>query len=66
MQFAPKVDVAPKVGFLPQKSFHILIAFADYDLPAQFSEFVCAGRLVLLGRFVGLGWKSKAQGNLTY
>ena len=59
MQFAPKVDVAPKVGFLPQKSFHILIAFADYDLPAQFSEFVCAGRLVLLGRFVG--WVGRAR-----
>src|SRR6266403_1260034 len=27
--FALKVDVAPKVGFLPQKSFHIRIGFAD-------------------------------------
>jgi len=33
--FASKVVVAPKVGFLPQKSFYILIAFADCDLPAE-------------------------------
>ena len=38
--FASKVLVAPKVGFLPQKSFHILIAVVDYDLPAGISEFV--------------------------
>jgi hypothetical protein len=29
MPFASKVVVAPKVGFLPQKSFCILIAIAD-------------------------------------
>ncbi|HEU4478658.1 MAG TPA: hypothetical protein VFR80_09080, partial [Pyrinomonadaceae bacterium] len=40
--FASKVLVAPKVGFLRQKSFHILIAFADYDLQPQFlSLFRC-------------------------
>jgi hypothetical protein len=39
--FASKVVVAPKVGFLPQKSFRIVIPFADYDLPAAISELVC-------------------------
>jgi hypothetical protein len=40
VQFASKVLVAPKVGFLPQKSFHHLIELADYDLQPQFCEFV--------------------------
>lgn len=42
--FASKVDVAPKVAFLPQKSFHILIAFADYDYQPEFLSLFCAGR----------------------
>jgi hypothetical protein len=56
--FASKVVVAPKVAFLPQKSFHILIAFANYDLPAEISEFVLCWPLgfTLVGLLVG--WKS--------
>ena len=38
--FASKVVVAPKVDFLPQKSFRSAVPFADYDLPAAVSEFV--------------------------
>lgn len=54
--FASKVDVAPKVAFLPQKSFHILIAFADYDLPVAISGFVfvLAAFFTLVGLLVGL------------
>ncbi len=42
MPFAPKVVVAPKVGFLSQKSYCILIAIADCDLqPQSMSWFRC-------------------------
>lgn len=55
--FASKVLVAPKVGFLPQKSFHILIAVVDYDLPAGISEFV----LVLAAWFTLVGWVGRVR-----
>lgn len=49
----PKVDVAPKVGLLPQKSFPSAIPFADYDLPAAVSEFVLRWPL---GFYFGRCW----------
>lgn len=60
--FAPKVVVAPNVGFLPQKSFRSVIPLADYDPPAAVSEFVLCWPLgfTLVGLLVGLksssGW----------
>ena len=52
--FASKVLVAPKVGFLPQKSFRSVIPFADCDLPAAISEFVLCWPLGFnFGWFVG-------------
>lgn len=62
MGFASKVDVAPKVGFLPQSSFRSVIPFADHDLPAAISEFgLCwLPGFTLVGLLVGLksssGW----------
>ena len=54
--FASKVVVAPKVGFLPQKSFHILIAFADYDYQPEFLSLFWCWPLgfTLVGLLVGL------------
>lgn len=54
--FASKVVVAPKVGFLPQKSFRSVIPFADHDLPAAIFEFVLCWPLgfTLVGLLVGL------------
>ena len=43
----------PQKSMLPQKSFHILIAFADYDLPAEISEVVFGAAWFYFGRFVG-------------
>ena len=45
--FALKVDVAPKVGFLPQKSFHILHSLIAIYQP-KFLSLFCTIRLVLL------------------
>jgi hypothetical protein len=59
---ALKVDVAPKVGFLPQKSFRSVIPFADRDLPAGIFEFVLClpPGFTLVGLLVelksSLGW----------
>lgn len=46
--FALKVVVAPKVGFLPQKSFRIVIPCADYYLPAAISELFCVTSLTTI------------------
>jgi hypothetical protein len=56
MGFALKVVVAPKVGFLPQKSFRSVIRFADHDLSAAISEFVLCWPpgFSLVGLLVGL------------
>ena len=40
------IDGFDSKSMLPQKSFHILIAFADYDLPAEILRLFWSGRLV--------------------
>ena len=51
--FASKVVVAPKVGFLPQKSFRSVIPFADHDLPAAISEYLTVPVVIYRRRWRG-------------
>ena len=53
MRLCLKSRSCPQSWFSAPKSFHILIAFADYDYQAEFLSLFGAGRLVLLWSVVG-------------
>jgi len=59
--FASKVHVAPKVGFLPQKSFNCLIRIGrSRSIGRKFLGLFCSKPLGLVGRFVG--WAGECVG----